>query len=295
MELPAEFATGPNVSVCLYRDSGLVQQVLASTLGPEVAGYSRRTAKTSTTRPVKKPLDTAMGSTLHCVTQLREMDSKTSQATSKLLTRAERVRQSSRQRRAQQKEALRRTILEAAGELFLEFGYEGFSMRQVAERIGYSATTIYRYFENKDDLLFAIIREAFIQFRQELAAAARTTDDALARIEALGHAYINFGLQNPVHYQLMFMQRTDFLLANRDGQKQPMIDSFKVLQQAVEQAMDAGVIECGDAETCSEVIWALVHGITSLAVAKSPRFSAARIWENAQLAMRMALRGLRRE
>jgi AcrR family transcriptional regulator len=223
------------------------------------------------------------------------MDSKTSQATSKLLTRAERVRQSSRQRRAQQKEALRRTILEAAGELFLEFGYEGFSMRQVAERIGYSATTIYRYFENKDDLLFAIIREAFIQFRQELAAAARTTDDALARIEALGHAYINFGLQNPVHYQLMFMQRTDFLLANRDGQKQPMIDSFKVLQQAVEQAMDAGVIECGDAETCSEVIWALVHGITSLAVAKSPRFSAARIWENAQLAMRMALRGLRRE
>jgi AcrR family transcriptional regulator len=223
------------------------------------------------------------------------MTPKTSQVVSKPLTRAERVRQSSRQRRAQQKETLRRTILDAAGELFLEFGYEGFSMRQVAERIGYSATTIYRYFENKDDLLFAIIREAFIQFGQELAAAARTTDDPLARLEALGHAYINFGLQNPIHYQLMFMQRTDFLLVNRDGQKQPMIDSFKVLQQAVEQAIDAGAIECGDAETYSEVIWALVHGITSLAVAKSPRFTGERVQKNAALAMRMTLRGLRRE
>jgi AcrR family transcriptional regulator len=76
-------------------------------------------------------------------------------------TRAARLKQAIAQRREQQRENLRRTILTAAGELCLAHGYEGFSLRQVAERIGYSATTIYRYFANKDDLLFAIVYEGF--------------------------------------------------------------------------------------------------------------------------------------
>lgn len=69
------------------------------------------------------------------------------------MTRVERTRQASRHRREQEKEELQQLILKAAGELFLEQGYDRFSLRQVAERIGYSATTIYLYFEDKDDLL----------------------------------------------------------------------------------------------------------------------------------------------
>jgi AcrR family transcriptional regulator len=208
-------------------------------------------------------------------------------------TRAERVRLASAQRREQQKANLRRTILTAAGELFLEHGYEGFSLRQVAERIGYSATTIYRYFANKDDLLFAIVYEGFQQFGQELMAAARSTDDPLQRLEALGRAYIRFGLQNPVYYQVMFMQRADLLFQRRAGQTRPAIDSFGVLQQAVQQALDAGVLQRGLAETYSLVLWALVHGITSLAVAKMARFAAGYLERTTDVALRMALAGLR--
>src|SRR5262245_54863454 len=87
-------------------------------------------------------------------------------------TQAHRVRQASRARREQQKESLGRIILDAAGELFLEQGYEGFSMRRVAERIGYSATTIYRYYEDKDDFLFAVVNEGFSEFARKLTEAA---------------------------------------------------------------------------------------------------------------------------
>src|SRR5262245_38488480 len=124
---------------------------------------------------------------------------------------AERVRHASRERREQQKEGLRRTILKAAGELFLESGYEGFSMRRVAERIGYSATTIYRYYEDKDDLLFAVVHEGFVEFAQRLAAAAEDAASPLKRLEALGQAYVRFGLESPIYYQMMFMQRADLL------------------------------------------------------------------------------------
>jgi AcrR family transcriptional regulator len=216
------------------------------------------------------------------------------QRPAKSSTRAERLRLASVQRREQQKENLRRTILAAAGELFLEHGYEGFSLRQVAERIGYSATTIYRYFANKDDLLFAIVHEGFQQFGRELLDAARSTDDPSRRLEALGRAYVRFGMQNPIYYQLMFMQRADLLFRRRAGQTQPPVESFKVLQQAVQQALDAGVLRRGDAETYSYVLWALVHGITSLAVAQMPSFTAPALERTIDIALSMSLEGLRR-
>lgn len=207
-------------------------------------------------------------------------------------TQAERLREVSRHRREREKDALRRRILDAAGSLFLEHGYEGLSMRQIAERIGYSATTIYRYYENKDDLLFAIVYEGFVRFGKQLAKAAQGSDDPRERLPALGHAYIEFGLKNPVYYQLMFMQRFDFLFESRAEQKAPMIDSFGVLRQVVEQAMQAGIIKQGDPETTATVIWAVVHGITSLAIADAKRFNKKQVRQSTELAMQMIRDGL---
>jgi len=208
-------------------------------------------------------------------------------------TQAERLRQASRARRQQQKEGLRRAILDAAGGLFLQHGYEGFSLRQVAERIGYSATTIYRYFENKDDLLFAILYDGFLEFGRQLNAAAQSTRDPLKRIEALGRAYVEFGLRNPVHYQLMFMQRSDFLFKRRKGQDQPMIDSFHILQEAVKGAMDAGAMERGDVDTYSHAIWAAVHGLTSLAITGGSWFTPELVQKSTAVTLRMVIEGLR--
>src|SRR5215831_8637617 len=124
-------------------------------------------------------------------------------------TQGERLRQAIRHRQAQEKQELRQAILKAAGELFLEQGYERFSLRKVAERIGYSPTTIYLYFRDKDDLLFTVVDEGFARFGQQLAAAAESQEDPWERLIALGRAYVAFGLEYPVYYQLMFMQRAE--------------------------------------------------------------------------------------
>jgi AcrR family transcriptional regulator len=208
-------------------------------------------------------------------------------------TQAQRVRQASRARREQQKESLQRTILDAAGQLFLEQGYEGFSMRRVAERIGYSATTIYRYYEDKDDLLFAVVNEGFSQFARQLTEAAEGASNPLKRLEALGHAYISFGLNNPVYYQMMFMQRADLLFESQREQTRPMIESFDMLQSAVRAAMDDGVMKRGDVLTYSRVIWSMVHGVTALALADPKRFTPEVVEKNTRLAMKMMLNGLK--
>ena len=59
-------------------------------------------------------------------------------------------------RRKQQQEDLRAKILDAARELFVNEGVEAVSMRKVADKIGYSATTLYNYFDDKEALLYAL-------------------------------------------------------------------------------------------------------------------------------------------
>ena len=63
------------------------------------------------------------------------------------------------ERRAREKKELRQEILDAARDLFLREGYENVSMRKIAEKIEYSPTTIYLYFQDKADLLDCICEE----------------------------------------------------------------------------------------------------------------------------------------
>jgi AcrR family transcriptional regulator len=207
-------------------------------------------------------------------------------------TQAERLRQAIRHRQVQEKQELRQTIVATAGELFLEQGYDHFSLRKVAERIGYSPTTIYLYFRDKDDLLFTVVDEGFTRFGQQLQAAAASTEDPWERVIALGRAYIAFGLQNQMYYQLMFMQRADFLTQERKGEGQPRLATFVVLQQAVLQAIEAGVLRPGDAETYSNVLWAMVHGMVSLAISL-PTFYGTRLQQTMEAAWQMECEGLR--
>src|SRR5947207_3163698 len=95
----------------------------------------------------------------------------------KIGARDERIRKASRSRREQEKEDLRQTILKAAGDLFLAQGYERFSMRHLAESIGYSAATLYLYFRDKDDLLFTVVDEGYKRFARMLTGAATSHED----------------------------------------------------------------------------------------------------------------------
>jgi AcrR family transcriptional regulator len=209
-------------------------------------------------------------------------------------TRSERIRKASRHRREQEKEELRQTILKVAGELFLEQGYDRFSMRQLAERIGYSVATPYLYFRDKDDLLFTVVDEGFARFKRQLVEAAASSDDPWERLIALGQAYVSFGLRNPVYYQLMFMWRTDFLTQSPMGEQSPRLETFHILQDAVKYAMDAGVMQEGDVEGYGDVLWATMHGIVALAI-NIPMFDAERIQKLTTIARAMILKAFSRE
>ncbi len=173
------------------------------------------------------------------------------------------------ERRNREKQLLRQEILDAAREMFVREGYEGVSMRKIADRIEYSPTTIYHYFRDKTDLLSQIILESFSKLNYQLANVlgdnTQCPRDCLRRGMA---TYVEFALAHPSHYYITFMfrQTKDCPAALDEEAQQLGMKCFDYLRQAVKRAMDAGEIDCCDLETASQAIWAGLHGVSSLLI-----------------------------
>ncbi len=211
-------------------------------------------------------------------------------------TRQERIKQRSAERRERSRQKTRQAILEAAIRMFEREGYEGFSLRQVAENIGYTPTTIYLYFKDKDDLLFAVCSQGFAEFTQALQTAYATHSDPLERLQALGWAYLEFGLSRPLHYQMMFMQRSEWVLkATHTKGDVEGSNSYRIQMNAVIEAMKAGVIRMGDPIETTNLIWSGIHGIVSLALSMKgiiPKWEEAEVRRLVADYLEVVLRGL---
>src|SRR5215469_4155874 len=109
------------------------------------------------------------------------------------------------ERRERERQAVRQEIVDAARALFIEEGYEKTSMRKIAEKIEYSPTTIYLYFNDKKELLESICEETFGRFVAILQNLDKKHEDPLENLRAVLKAYVEFGLKNPNDYTLTFM------------------------------------------------------------------------------------------
>ncbi|MBS1785548.1 MAG: TetR/AcrR family transcriptional regulator [Acidobacteria bacterium] len=172
-------------------------------------------------------------------------------------------------RREREKEALRLQILDAARELFARDGFEAVTMRAIAERIEYSPRTIYLHFADKEDLVRELCRHDFLGLGADLAKAGRVKDP-IERIKTIGLAYAKFGLANPNHYRLMFM--SDSLDYEGKGEEtwkgNPEVDAYAFLLATAQEAITKGLLAIKDAELAAQTLWAGVHGVISLHLAK---------------------------
>lgn len=168
------------------------------------------------------------------------------------------------------REKLRTSILDAARTLFVERGIDAVSMREIAKKINYSATTLYHHFADKEALLQAVCDEDFLKLASGMHQVMQLPD-LIARIQALGKGYAMFALQHPNHYRLMFMTprapcNPDITSIQQGNTEQ---DAYAQLKLVVQDAFDAGLFrpEIADAELIAQTIWAGIHGVCSLQIA----------------------------
>ena len=133
--------------------------------------------------------------------------------------------------------------------------------------MGVTPPSIYLHFEDKDDLIFEVCQAQFRRLHEAMDAAAAAEDDALGSFRAMGRAYIRFGVEHPEQYRILFMSRNDFTVDDFVNGTMPGMEAFGAVVNAVAGLQEAGVLRPGDPMLIASGTWALVHGVTSLAIA----------------------------
>ena len=106
---------------------------------------------------------------------------------------------------------LQRLILDTARQLLTTTGYAQLSMRNIAKTIGYSATSIYLYFENKDELVHALIDEGVDLLHERLVEANDSCATPQDRLLAMCRAYVTFGFERPEYYEIMYVLHPEYI------------------------------------------------------------------------------------
>lgn len=142
-------------------------------------------------------------------------------------------------------------------------------MRAIADRIDYTPTAIYHHFESKEALISELCN---VDFRALAAAFQRIgrIEDPVERLNRIGEAYVAFALENPMHYQLLFMMCRPKVAEKDVTLDEASQEAYGFLLQTCAEAIEAGRFrpELDDAHEVAQILWASCHGLVSLRIAK---------------------------
>lgn len=167
---------------------------------------------------------------------------------------------------------LRRALLDAAIDILREEGAHALTLREVARRVGVTQAAPYHHFADKDAIFASVAEEGFIK----LSAAMKRARDAaqakpLPRLRALGEGYVAFATAHPEHFRIMFGAISNESEKGDAKERCPGLareaaGSFAMVLEAIVAAHEAGLLRKGDPNEHAVLSWAMVHGLSMLAV-----------------------------
>ncbi|HXB07195.1 MAG TPA: TetR/AcrR family transcriptional regulator [Puia sp.] len=171
------------------------------------------------------------------------------------------------ERKEKQKLEIRKLILDASMKLFVEEGFDSVTIRRIADLIEYSPTTVYLYFKDKDEI-FATLHDIGFQRMAEFNRDLNTIQNPLLRLHKMGENYLQFGMENPEYYNLMFIDTVPMEKLAEAGcdEWKPGDGAIQRLKETVTECIDKGYLEKADPLVVSLSIWSFVHGLMSLAI-----------------------------
>lgn len=147
-------------------------------------------------------------------------------------------------RREQFRDETREEIKSIARRHMTSEGTASLSLRAVARDLGVSAPALYRYFANRDDLITALILDAFNALADAMDAAGKSepADDYAGRLLAIFLAYRNWAIEHPIDFQLIYGNPIPGYHAPGEITAPASARSFVPIVEAIQGAADAGLL-----------------------------------------------------
>lgn len=145
----------------------------------------------------------------------------------------------------------------------VERGLDGVSLREVAKSLGVTAPALYAHVEDKRDLLAAVAECEFTRIIERFAAATEGLTDPVERVRATSRAYVDFALEEPELFKVMFL----FPPAALAGEAPPLpaaTRAFDVPSAATVEAIEQGLFRPLDPTLAIIAQWAACHGAATV-------------------------------
>lgn len=170
-----------------------------------------------------------------------------------------------KERKKLEKQRMQERILATAMKLFLNEGFERVTIRRIAEVIEYSPATIYLYFKNKNEILYALHVAGLEKFykRQQTVLSIK---DPQKRLYQHAKVYVEFALENPEYYDLMFIMKEPVKKMKGTKKWELAMRSYDLLKETIKESMEAGYLATADLDAATFGFWSLTHGIASLVI-----------------------------
>lgn len=185
----------------------------------------------------------------------------------------------------------RAEILEAAERIFVAEGYEGATIRKIADEVGVSSTALYMHFPDKGCILLEISERTITQLLERNAEIAAKPMDAASRVKLMLDSYMRWGLEHPNAYLLVFSTITPVIAPVSDVLSDNVGDlsarCYEIFSGVVREMAAEGRLKTGSAESAAQVLWAACHGVVALLISR-PGFE----WAPTDELLRVTLDGL---
>jgi len=170
----------------------------------------------------------------------------------------------------------RAEILEAAERIFVAEGYEGATIRKIADEVGVSSTALYMHFPDKSCILLEICQATIRQLLERNAEIAVKPMDAVNRVKLMLETYMRWGFDHPNAYELVFSNVGR--LPPNIGEEETTADlgaqCYDVFSGVVREIAAEGRLRTGTADSAAQTLWASCHGVVALGVTR-PKFAWA--------------------
>lgn len=164
--------------------------------------------------------------------------------------------------------SLREDILEVSRNLLVKDGFGKMSMRKIAKRAGVSATSIYLHFQNKDELLLALIESSIAKLSSALEKNLTDSDDSITKLEKMAHSFLDFAFENPQEYEIIYMVRPEEMPKFPKEKFQQIRKIYELLADIISEGKRTGALNVDDPLMSSYLIWAQLHGVASVIISR---------------------------
>lgn len=164
--------------------------------------------------------------------------------------------------------SLREEILDVSKDLLIEDGFGKMSMRKIAKRANVSATSIYLYFKNKDELLLTLVQQSIESLRTSLTDVMKDIYDPDEQLYILASAYIDYAMEHPREYEIIYMVRPEEMPKYPKEKFDEVRSVYKLISEIFEHGKQTCQLNVEDPLTSAYVVWAQLHGVVSVILNK---------------------------